>query len=519
MPEQIVAQVSDLSDGQMKQVSVGERTVLLVRVDSEFYALGARCPHYGAPLKDGTLHGRRLFCPWHQSVFDAVSGDLEDPPALDALGQFEVRVDGDDVIVVIPEGTASERTMQMAKYDPGADGRHFVIVGAGASANAAAEAMRQGGYQGRITMITGEEHGPYDRPDLSKDFLGSAKRSKVPALRKGGFYEEHGIEVWTGRQVTHVDVGSRTVECADGESLTADALLLATGSVPRRLDLPGGDLQNVFTLRSAQDCLRIKEVAEEGNRAVVIGASFIGLETAYSLNGRGVEVTVVAPEQVPFARVLGPEVGQVFHAMHEEKGIGFRLGARVEAFEGNGTVEAVVLADGERLEADFVLEGVGVRPATDMIAGAELNDDGSLSVDERLRVAEGVWASGDIARFPDWRTGEPIRIEHWRLAEQHGRVAGLNMAGHVVAYNGVPFFWTLHGHFSLQYVGHAPGWDDIIIRGEPSERKFVAYYVSDGRIMAVAGAGYAPTLAAAAELMRMNSMPTPQEVRNGAELT
>jgi NADPH-dependent 2,4-dienoyl-CoA reductase/sulfur reductase-like enzyme len=412
----------------------------------------------------------------------------------------------------------SERTMPMAQYDPSADERHFVIVGAGAAGNAAAEALRQAGFQGRVTMITKEEDLPYDRPDLSKDFLGSTKRSKPPTLREKDFYDEHGIEVQTGRPVTAADVNTKTVEFEDGTSLTADALLLATGGRARRLPVEGDELENVVTLRSLQDCLRLKELAGEDARAVVVGASFIGMETAASMTRRGVDVTVVAPEEIPFQGPLGPEIGKVFRAMHEEKGIEFRLGRTVDRFEGDAALEAVMLDNGDRLEADFVLEGVGIHPVTDYIQGAELNEDGSVTVDSHLKLADGVWAAGDIARFPHFVTGEPIRIEHWRLAQQHGRIAAMNMAGQDTPYATAPFFWTLHWHFSLQYAGFAPDWDEVILKGDLDERKFLAFYVKGGEILAVAGAGQAVQVAAAAQLLGMNQMPSPDEVRSDEDL-
>ncbi|MFW6189879.1 MAG: FAD-dependent oxidoreductase [Planctomycetota bacterium] len=517
MAEKVVAQVDELQDGQMKQVSVGGRTALLLRQGGDYYAIGAKCTHYGAPLEDGLLHEGRIICPWHRACFDALTGDVQEPPALDALANFEVAVEGEDVVVTVPDEAPSERTMPMARCNPDRDDRHFVIVGGGAAGNAAAEALRQEGVEGRISVITKEKEIPYDRPDLSKDFLASTKRSKLPALRSRDFYEEHDVELLTGRTVASVEVNDRIVELEDGSSMRADALLLATGGRPRRLDVEGGGLDNVLTLRSFRDCLRIKEAAQEGAAAVVVGASFIGMETAWRLADRGVKVTVVAPESVPFERVLGGDVGGMFQSMHQEQGVRFALGHTIDRFEGEGALEAAVLDDGTRLEADFVLQGVGVTPVTDYLQGVELNDDGSVSVNANLQLARGVWAAGDIARFPDWRTGEPIRIEHWRLAEQHGRVAAMNMAGREVPFRSAPFFWTLHGHFSLNYVGYVSDWDEVILQGDPADKKFLAYFVKDGRVLALAGARETARIAAALHLIEKGQMPTPDEVREGAD--
>ena len=517
MAEGIVAKASDLRDGEMMQVSVGRRTVLLLRVEGKFYALGAKCPHYGAPMAEGLLHGHRVLCPWHKSVLDALTGDLEDTPTLEALARFDARVQDGNVVVTVPDRAPSERTMPMAGYDPAADPRHFVILGGGAAGNAAAEALRQEGFEGRVTIITKEADLPYDRPQLSKDFLGSTEEVSDPTLRPAEFYEEHGIEVRTGCEVVAADVKARRLEFADGASLDCDALLLATGGRPRRLSVEGGELENVFTLRSLADCRRIKEVAGPGKRAVVVGASFIGMETAASLARRGLSVTVIGRE-APFSRTLGPEIGRMFQEMHEEAGTTFRMGAGLKSFEGRRKVEAVRLEDGTRVPADLVLEGVGIEPATDMLRGAALNEDGSVTVDAHLRVAEEVYAAGDVARFPDWRTGEPMRIEHWRLAQQHGRTAARNMVGRDAPFASAPFFWTNQGGPSLGYVGATRGWDEIIYQGDPAERDFMAFYVKGGRIAAVAGLGRNVALCAALCLMEMDRMPAPDEVRGGAEL-
>jgi NADPH-dependent 2,4-dienoyl-CoA reductase/sulfur reductase-like enzyme/nitrite reductase/ring-hydroxylating ferredoxin subunit len=518
MAEAIVARADDLRDGEMMQVKVGKRTALPVRVGGRFYALGAKCPHYGAPMEEGLLHGHRLLCPYHKSVFDALTGDLEETPTLEALAQFEARVEDGNVIVTVPDRAPSERTMPMAKHDPAADSRHFVILGGGAAGSAAAAALRQEGFEGRITMVTKEADLPYDRPQLSKDFLGSTEEVSDPSLRSGEFYDEYGIEVRTRAEVASVDVPARRLEFADGGSLGCDALLLATGGRPRRLPVEGGELENVFTLRSLADCRGIKEVAQEGKRAVVVGASFIGMETAASLTRRGLSVTVVGKEEVPFERALGPEIGRMFQAMHEEAGTTFRLGAGLKGFAGKGKVEAVLLEDGERIGADLVLTGVGIAPATEMLKGVDLNEDGSVTVDARLRIADEVYAAGDIARFPDWRTDEAIRIEHWRLAQQHGRVAARNMVGRDEPFRSAPFFWTNQGGPSLGYVGYTRGWDEIIYQGDPAEGDFLAFYVRAGRIMAVAGLRRNVALCAALCLMEMDGMPTPDEVRGGAEL-
>lgn len=513
--EKIVAKVNDLQDGEMKEVEVGTISVLLVRVDGKFYALGSKCTHFGAPLEDGVLHGCRLRCPWHQACFDVVTGDLEEPPALDALARFDVRVEGENVIVGVPEDAKEERIPTMTKRNADADSRTFVIIGTGGAGSAAAEALRQDGFQGRVVMVTKENRLPYDRTGLSKGYLKSDD-AELEFLRSAEFYADSEIELLTGHEVISVDASDKTVAFHDGSALPYDKLLLATGSTPRRLNIPGASLANISTLRNPDDANLIKSMAQDGSRLVIIGASFIGMETAASLAERDISLTIIAPESVPFERTLGKEIGQMYKALHEENGISFRLNAKVVRFEGDKKVQKVVLENGASLEADFVLLGVGVQPATGFLKDLNLNPDGSLSVDKHFQVTEDIYAAGDIASFIDWRTGERIRIEHWRLAEQHGRIAAHNMAGKETEFLSVPFFWTNQLGVNLRYIGHVKGWDEIIFHGDPAERDFAAFYVQNGQVLAVSGAGSTVQMPAVAELMRANQMPTPNELRGGS---
>ncbi len=519
--EATVARVGDLKDGDMKEVMVGETRVLLTRVKGKFHAIGNVCTHYGGYLHEGCLSGAGVYCPWHQSRFNVISGDLEEPPALDAVPRFEVRVEGDQVIVTVPEeaeGAQDRRVPAMVGHNPVADPRTFVILGAGAAGNMAAQTLREDGFQGRIIMLTAENTLPYDRPNLSKAYLyGDASVDSLP-WRPEQFYRDHNIEIFFGQRVTAVDPTAKALEFATGDRMAYDSLLLATGGVARALDLPGGDLGNVFTLRTIEDAIRIIAAAGKASRAVVVGASFIGMEMAYSLAKRGLKVTVAAPGSVPFKRQLGPEIGGVLQKIFEEHGVSFRLGARVTALKGEQQVKAVVLEGGEELPADLVVAGIGVQPATDFLKGVPLNPDGSVSVDAHLQVADGLYAAGDIARFPDWRTGEAIRIEHWRLAQQHGRTAAHNMAGQPVEFRGVPFFWSELFEAMPQYVGYASDWDEVIVHGDLAARNFVAFYVKGNKVAAACGLEHGAQMAAIAELMRLGKMPAPEEVRTNPSL-
>jgi len=510
--EKIVARIDDLQDGEMKEVSIGEKSILLVRVKGEFHAIGSQCSHHGAPLVQGVLSGSRVRCPWHQACFDVVTGDLQEPPALDGLPHFDVRVEGENVIVKVPEDIKDQRTLPMAQYDPRVDSRSFVIIGAGAAGNAAAEALRRDGFQGRVIMVTRESHLPYDRPQLSKGYL-KQDRPGSATLRPRKFYIDHGIEILTNRVVTRVDASNKAIVFNDGSSLNWDKLLLATGSRPRRPNVPGAELQGIFTLRGLNDADQIKAAVEKASRAVVIGASFIGMETAASMTEWGLSVTIVARESIPFERTLGKEIGWMYQRIHEENGVSFKLDTGVSRFEGAHKVRAVVLDNGDRLKADFVVVGIGVQPVTDFLKGVRVNPDGSVLVDKHLCIAEDLYAAGDIATFVDWRTEERIRIEHWRVAEQHGCVAAHNMIGKDIEFHGIPFFWTGQFGISVRYVGHVTEWDEIIFHGDPSRRKFVAFYVKHDQVLAAAGCGHDMKMAAIAELMRMNRIPSPKELR------
>ena len=510
-----LANTSDVKSGEMKEVAAGETRILLARVGDQFYAVSANCPHYGGTLAEGALCGTRVICPLHHAVFNVVNGDLEEPPALDALVSYEVRVEGERVLVRVPEATDDRRAVSMGKRDVAADPRQFVIIGAGAAGYAAAQTLREEGFRGNIVMITREDRAPYDRPNLSKDYLhGHADPEWMP-LRPDELFTEHDIQLVLNREVTRVDARGKIMVFDSGEAMDYDALLVATGGAPVRLNIPGADLKNVCMLRSFADADSIIETAGRSRRAVVVGASFIGMEAAYSLRERGLDVTVIAPSAEPFEVTLGKEVGAVFRREHERHGVDFKLGSIVYRFEGSHNVEAVTLDNGESIETDMVVVGVGVRPATHFLEGVELDQSGGVIVDSRLRAAEGFYAAGDIVNFVDSRTGERLRIEHWRTAQQQGRIAARNMAGADVAFAGIPFFWTQQFDLTLRYVGHASSWDEIIYQGDVTSHDFLAFYVKGDRVLAVAGMNRDRELAAVEALMKLDRMPTRDQIKFG----
>ena len=536
MPDFVrVAAASDLAEGEMRQVSADGTDVLLARVGDRFHACTAFCTHYGAPLATGVLSGTTVVCPWHHAMFDVATGALEQPPALDALRTFEVKVDGDDVLVLVPDDADAHgagvpycksdgRLRSMARLDAEADGRLFLILGAGAAAQAAAEELRASGYAGRLVMVTQEHRPPYDRTKLSKGYLAGDAGDDALLLREGAFYERYGIEVWTERTVTGLDPERRTVAFEGRPPVTYDACLVATGGAPRRLSMEGRDLDGVLLLRSWRDARRIVDRVGGARSVGVIGASFIGMEAASDLAARGLKVTVFGAEDVPFAGVLGPEVGAVFRAAAEEKGVRFRLGAGVDRIQEREDGLRVIVGP-NRCDVDVVLMGVGVEPATGFLRGAPFRrQDGGLETDATLKLADGLYAAGDVAAFPYGPSGERVRIEHWRLAQQHGRLAAYNMLGDAdptvrpLSFQDVPFFWTGQFGLSLRYVGHAEAWDEVVVNGSLDEREFVAAYVRDGVVRALAAVGRDRDAAAFHALMARGQTPSPADIRDGADL-
>jgi NADPH-dependent 2,4-dienoyl-CoA reductase/sulfur reductase-like enzyme len=357
-----------------------------------------------------------------------------------------------------------------------------VILGAGAAGSAAAEMLRRCGYTNDVIVIDGEDASPYDRPNLSKDYLaGNAPEEWIP-LRTADFYEQHRITIRRGR-ATRIDVAGKRVEMESGTPVSFDALLIATGAEPIHLQLPGEDQAHVHFLRALTDSRSIVEAAKQATRAVVIGGSFIGLETAASLRARNVEVHVVAPESLPLERVLGTELGTFIKGLHEEKGVVFHLGRKPARIE----KDAVVLDDDTRLPADLIVLGVGVRPRTQLAEAAGLAMDKGVTVNEYLETsAPGIYAAGDIARWPDPHSGGNIRVEHWVVAQRMGQAAARNILGAREKFEQVPFFWSAHYDVSINYVGHAEKWDRTVVDGDAAKRDVSVRFEQGGKTLAVA---------------------------------
>lgn len=438
----------------------GEAVVLVRRGDA-LHAIGASCTHYGGALAEGIVVGSTIRCPLHHARFCLETGDALAAPALNPVACFDVeKRDGKAFVTKKREpGLVAVRT----KGDPAS----VVIVGAGAAGHAAAEMLRREGYGGTITMIGSDSAPPVDRPNLSKDYLaGTAPEEWIP-LRPPEHYEALKIDMRLGTEVTAIDPKAKTLSLAGGTSITYDALLLATGATPIRLSIPGADGKNVHLLRSLGDSRAIIAAAEGTKTAVVIGASFIGLEVAASLRTRGLEVHVVAPDARPLEKIMGSALGDFVRALHEEKGVKFHLGERPKSIDANG----VTLESGARVEGSLVVMGVGVKPNTELAEKAGIKVDRGIQVDEFLQTsAPGIYAAGDIARVPDAASGERIRVEHWVVAQRQGQVAARNILGKREKYAFAPFFWSQHYDVPIAYVGHAEKWDRVDIEGSLDKR-------------------------------------------------
>jgi apoptosis-inducing factor 3 len=485
-------EISRIPDGTMLLGHARGEPVLLARRGDELFAIGAICTHYGAPLETGLLVGDTVRCPWHHACFSLRTGEALRAPALAPVSCWRVSEVRDAARQFTPVEQrlgavyVSEKLERVAPHvEPASAGapESVVIVGGGAAGNAAAEVLRREGYGGRITMLSADDALPCDRPNLSKGYLTGAASEASNFLRSTKFYQDHAIEVRLGTRVLAIHIGSGHVELAGDERLAYGALLLATGAGPVRLDVPGADLPHVHYLRTLADGRALVAKALTSRRAVVIGASFIGLEVAASLRARDVEVQVVAPEKVPMEKVLGPELGNFIRRLHESHGVTFHLGTTAVSID----ERSVSLKDGARLEADLVVIGIGVRPATSLAEKAGLAIDRGVTVDEYLKTsAPRVYAAGDIARWPDRLTGERIRIEHFVVAERQGQTAARNILGRRERFDAAPFFWTEQYDLGVAYVGHAERWDQVEIEGDLEARDCTLTYQRAGKKLAVA---------------------------------
>lgn len=471
-----------LGDGDMLLGHVGDEDVVLVRSGAELFAIRAQCTHYRGPLAKGLVVDGTVRCPLHHACFNLRTGEALRAPALDPLTCWRVEREGDRVFVREKMQADRHAGPSRLRETPSS----IVIVGGGAAGVAAAEMLRRQAYEGPLAMISADADPPVDRPNLSKDYLaGEAEDDWIP-LWPNDFYAEQRIELILNRRVASIDPARRTVRLEDGSDRPYGALLLATGADPVQLDIPGARPGQLMFLRSFADSRAIVERARGAKHVVVIGASFIGLEVSASLRTRGIAVDVVAPEAVPLERVMGADVGRLVQSLHETKGVVFHLGQTVARIDGR----KVMLSGGGTLECDFVVVGAGVKPSTALAERAGLALDRGIAVNEYLETsAPGIFAAGDVARWPDPHTGERIRVEHWVVAERQGQIAARNMLGARERIDLVPFFWSRHYDVTIRYVGHAERWDDVQVSGSLDAHDCSITYRRGGRALAVATIG------------------------------
>jgi NADPH-dependent 2,4-dienoyl-CoA reductase/sulfur reductase-like enzyme/nitrite reductase/ring-hydroxylating ferredoxin subunit len=473
--------LTKFADGAMLQGHFKGEPILVARRAGAYFAIGASCTHYGGPLVDGIMVGETVRCPWHHACFSLRTGEAVRAPALAPVTRWKVETTGRKLFVRGKEAAKKPQPAGSAKSL-----KRVVIVGGGGAGAAAAEVLRDEGYRGHLTVISADDSLPYDRPALSKEFLGGSVSKKMLPLHSSDFYRRHEIDLVLNTRVAAIDPRNKTVQLVKGGRLKFDALLLATGAAPVKLDIPGASLPHVCYLRTRNDCDAIIAGAAKARSVVLIGASFIAMEVASSLIQRKLQVHVVAPEAVPMERVLGPEVGTYLHRLHESKGVVFHLQQGVAAID----ERKVTLKDGATIDAGLVVIGVGVKPQTDLAEQAGIETDRGVLVNEYLETSvPGIFAAGDIARWPDPHTGDRIRVEHWVVAERQGQTAARNILGQRERFDAVPFFWTTQFDFTLNYIGHAEKWDQLDIDGSIEDQNCKLSFQRDGKTLAIATVG------------------------------
>ena len=474
--------VSALKEGAMIAGRVGDKAVILARSEGLLFAVGASCTHVGAPLQDGLVEAGTLRCPWHHARFDLRSGKATGAPAFEPLGCFVVEEAAGQAYVKGP------KTIGLTLSPPAAETPHVVILGGGAGGFACADWLVRSGFKGRTTLISEEADPPYDRTFCSKDYLeGKAPRSDC-SLAARNFYADAKLDLKLSTQAKAIDLQSKTVTVDPGGKLKFDFLVLAAGCAPKAAEFAGADHANVHRLRTLRDADALIAEMGKSRRAAVIGASFIGLEIAAALVERGLQVHVVASEEVLLKPVMGEAVGRFVQRLHVEKGVIFHLGNTVERFDGS----RLEITDGTVLDVDFVAVGLGVSPRVELAQTAGLMVDDGVHVDGSLKASvDSVYAVGDVANYPDPLTGERTRVEHWVHAQRQGQHVARAILGENAAFTDIPFFWSAHYGTGVRFVGRSQGFDTVEIEGDleavpATEVVFKARYHRNGILVAAA---------------------------------
>ena len=475
--------LSSLEEGQPFFGRVGDAPVYVLKRKSSVDAFSSLCSHLGGPLQDGLVDGAHVRCPWHHACFELKSGRALAAPAFNPLERYDVDVRDGTVRVTKQMPAAEPRGVASQSRNP--DQGAFAIIGGGAAGFAAAHALRADGWPGRILMYSADSRAPYDRTLLTKDYLDGHFGDDRLEIAKNAF-EKLGVDLELDVEVEAIEPADNLLLFSQGRTQIYDKLLLATGSRPKRLHIPGGAGSNVFTLRTLADCRRILAAVSHVRRAVIIGGSFIGLEAAASLTSRGISVAVVVPQFHPMEKLLGRALSDLIIQTLSAKGVEFHFGCKPARIEGNW----ITLDKGDSLEADFMLVGIGVTPRIGLARSAGITIDQGVVVDEYLRTsAQNIYAAGDIVSWPYRIKEERIRTEHWVVAQRQGQTAAVNMLGSQQPLRLVPFFWSKFFDLSFRYIGHAREWDAVTIEGDLQKRNALLRYWKDGIDVAVASVG------------------------------
>lgn len=524
-----------IKNGQKFEVEVegvDEGKLLLLKVNDELRAMNRKCTHYGAPLVKGVVTGDgRLTCPWHGACFNTTTGDIENAPALDHLNVFPVQLKKGDIYIT---GTAEKikafSRVPGIKCRPADTAEHVVVVGGGSGAIGAIESLREKGFSGRITCISKEPHLPFDRTKLSKTLMADLAKLQ---WRDSQYFKDAGVNFELESTVQDVDFDTKKVYFRRGgttQVIEYGKLILATGGTPKRLPMDGFDLSNVLTLRGLDDVKAILSESGEGKKVVVVGSSFIGMEVGNCLAGKKNDVTIIGMESAPLERVMGAKVGKIFQRLLVKNGVKFKMDSSIDkalpSASNSKRVGAILLKNGETVDADVVILGVGVSPETSFIKDSSLLlEDKSFEVDDHWRVKglQDVYAIGDIATYPYKGPGmtspSNVRIEHWNVAQDAGRLVGAHIATGEHPTPFIPIFWSAMGA-QLRYCGNISphGYDELVLIGNPDEAKFVAYYCKGETVVAVASMQKDPYMSQSAELMRRGGMPTKSELKAGKDI-
>jgi NADPH-dependent 2,4-dienoyl-CoA reductase/sulfur reductase-like enzyme/nitrite reductase/ring-hydroxylating ferredoxin subunit len=518
----ITISAEGIKDGGMKSFKQDDDSIILITRDGdEFNAFDGKCTHAGADLGEGLRCGNRVICPWHHGTFDSTDGSLIEPVAMKGLTRYSVTRQGDHLIV-----DTTSNINERADNDQLAD-THTIIVGGGGAGFMTANQLRHTGYGGKITLISADNKAPYNRPLLSKAFLAGQMDESKLILGGSNWADRNNIDLRLNQRVSEVLPNENAIiienNNGDNEKQSADFLVVATGAEPKIPPFKGADLAGVFTLRSMSDAKAIKEASQD-KQVVIVGTGFIGMEAAAALSqaGEAASITVVGRSARVMSNIVSEAVSNALVKLHEENGVRFVFGAGVESIDGDGShVSSITLSDGSTLAADVVILGTGVAPRTDLLE--QVNDPDGVQVDNELQLRDGVYALGDIAKATN-QMGR-MRIEHWRVALQHGIVTAgaiLNNDNVNTLEERIPFFWTAQYGKSLRYSGHAATPDKGILFGTPDDLDYIEYYFDDEgentRASAASSLGRDKELIAFSELLRRGHAPTRAQINAGFDI-